>query len=236
MEETLLLERYEPMIRSIARQFHSRLVTRMEFEDLLQLGRLALIEAARRWDEDSGMPLEMWLRVRIRGKLVDQLHLSTGTTRAGVRQIRRQRLLLEAQESAAQVLNGRDETPRSDRAYVSMMFESLLMVQDLCGPNEEESIADAVGVERGSTRHPGSAEKLLLRQERYVRLMAAIERLSEPSRMIIRMHYLEDRSINEIADHIGTSRPWISRLHMRAVDRLRAILQGEELLDDESFW
>ncbi len=71
------------------------------------------------------MPLEMWLRVRIRGKLVDQLHLSTGTTRAGVRQIRRQRLLLEAQESAAQVLKrssaDRDAHPSADFIHQPMV-------------------------------------------------------------------------------------------------------------------
>lgn len=233
MDETLLLERYEPTIRLIARQFHTRLVTRMDFEDLLQVGRLALIEAARRWDADSGMPLDLWLRLRIRGKLVDQVHLSTGTTRAGVRQIRRQRLLLEAQESAAQALSGSVETAESDSRYVTMMFESLVMVQDLCGPDDDEGTLDVVGVERGSTRHPGSAEKLVLKQERYMRLLAAIERLSEPSRTIIRMHYVEDRSINDIAEHIGASRPWISRLHVRAIDRLRAILSGDEMGDED---
>ena len=53
------------------------------------------------------------------------------------------------------------------------------------------------------------------------RLKRAICDLPTRERVIVGMHYGQARTIREIADELGADRSWISRLHARAIGRLK---------------
>jgi RNA polymerase sigma factor for flagellar operon FliA len=53
------------------------------------------------------------------------------------------------------------------------------------------------------------------------RLREAMDSLPTRERVIVGLHYGEERSIREIASDLGSDRSWISRLHARALWRLK---------------
>lgn len=220
MDEQALLEQYEGMIGQIARHFLNTLPTRMDLADLCQIGRLALIEAARRYDPAGGLNLEAWLRIRVRGAIIDRMHKSTGASRTALRHYRRHKAMLEAQESAAHSAP-RDDSERSDAEYVNLMFEAIVMVQDIYANGTDDQVSVAVGVTKGQSNHPNDPERCLLDEEHMWRLATAIEQLPEPERTILDLHYLQEKSITEIAVTLELSRPWVSKLHMRALRLIR---------------
>jgi RNA polymerase sigma factor for flagellar operon FliA len=226
MDENALLEQYEAMIRSIARHFKETLPTRMDFADLCQIGRMALIEASRKFDPNAGMGLESWLRLRIRGTIIDRMHKSTGASRTAMRHYRRQRAFLDAQESALHAAPAEDSNS-ADFEFVTLMFEAIATVQDIYAQGTDDQIDRAIGITPGESNHPSNPEDVLLEDEGQTRLSRAIQSLTEPERTILELHYLKEVSITEIALRLELSRPWVSKLHMRALRQIREILADE---------
>lgn len=70
-ERNLLIERYLPKIRGIARQLSYRLPSSFEVEDLVQIAVVALIEASERYKEDTGSSWWSFVRDRCYGSMIN---------------------------------------------------------------------------------------------------------------------------------------------------------------------
>jgi RNA polymerase sigma factor for flagellar operon FliA len=55
-------------------------------------------------------------------------------------------------------------------------------------------------------------------------MQRALEGLPDQERFLIRGHYLEGRNFDELAAELGLSKSWASRLHTRALGRMRELL------------
>jgi RNA polymerase sigma factor for flagellar operon FliA len=60
------------------------------------------------------------------------------------------------------------------------------------------------------------------------RARKAMHRLPEKERRLLQLHYFEDKNLESAGAELGLSKSWVSRLHARAVDRLRQFLEEEE--------
>ena len=67
-----LARKYMPLVRKIAWHVHGRVSSAVEIEDLLQIGMLALVEAANSY-EDRGFGFPNYAQLRIRGAMIDHL-------------------------------------------------------------------------------------------------------------------------------------------------------------------
>jgi len=74
---------------------------------------------------------------------------------------------------------------------------------------------------------PGSSpSQVLLRQELRGRVQAALAQLAERDREVLVMRYLEQLSIREIAAVLAVSEGAVKSRHLRALQRLRTLLQS----------
>ncbi|MBL0925935.1 MAG: sigma-70 family RNA polymerase sigma factor [Sphingomonadaceae bacterium] len=78
-----LIEAHSPLVRRIAWHVHSRMSTAIEVEDLIQIGLVALVEAAQNF-EDRGLAFSPYAQTRIRGAMVDALRRDARMGRAGM--------------------------------------------------------------------------------------------------------------------------------------------------------
>jgi RNA polymerase sigma-70 factor (ECF subfamily) len=62
--------------------------------------------------------------------------------------------------------------------------------------------------------------------ERHVILFQLVERLPEAQARVIRLRFVEQRSIREIAQTLGRSEGAVKQLQLRAIENLRAQLEG----------
>ena len=74
-----LARRYMPLVRKIAWHVHGRVSSAIEIEDLLQIGMVALVEAANGF-EDRGLGFATYAQMRVRGAMID--HLRRHSTRS----------------------------------------------------------------------------------------------------------------------------------------------------------
>ena len=70
-----------------------------------------------------------------------------------------------------------------------------------------------------------SPEDSLLRGESAERVRAALKELPERERALLEGHYIEGRRFDLVAKELGISKSWASRLHTKALDRLRELLE-----------
>ena len=67
-----LARAHMPLVRKIAWHVHGRVSTAIEVEDLIQIGMIALVEAANGY-EDRGHAFATYATMRIRGAMIDHL-------------------------------------------------------------------------------------------------------------------------------------------------------------------
>src|SRR5690606_10324543 len=67
-----LVRAHMPLVRKIAWHVHGRVASAIEIEDLVQIGMVALVEAANSF-EDRGHAFATYATLRIRGAMIDHL-------------------------------------------------------------------------------------------------------------------------------------------------------------------
>ena len=61
------------LVKRVALHLKTRLPNFMELEELIQVGTIGLIEAAKSFDDSKGVEFEIFARTRIRGAILDQV-------------------------------------------------------------------------------------------------------------------------------------------------------------------
>lgn len=75
---------------------------------------------------------------------------------------------------------------------------------------------------------PGThASERLLREELQHRIRMALEKLSPRDREVLVLRYLEQLSLSEAVEVLGISEEAFTKRHMRAIQRLRRLLDGK---------
>src|SRR5690606_15097320 len=85
----VLARSHMPLVRKIAWHVHGRVSSAIDIEDLIQIGMVALVEAANGY-EDRGHAFSTYASVRIRGAMIDHLRRHATICRSAM--IRRREL------------------------------------------------------------------------------------------------------------------------------------------------
>jgi RNA polymerase sigma factor for flagellar operon FliA len=185
------------MVRGLAGRLFRELSLRGELDDLVAFGFGGLLEAKRRFDPSRGVRFKSYAYHRVRGAMLDGVRKMAGVPR------RAHAAMQEAsavQPSAAP--SGLDKA--FGRIRVSLSSDAPLQ-----GRFGEES-----------------PEEALIKQQSIQRVLKALQKLPERQRRVIRGWYFEGRRLDDVAQELGISKSWASRLHHQALDRLRASLSS----------
>lgn len=185
--------------------------------ELASAGALALVQAARAYDPETGVPFERYAALRIRGALVDELRGMDWLSR-GAR--RRARQLGEVSDQLTSHL-GRIPT-RAELATALGVGEDEVEaargdaeVKLLSIDGFDTTVADMV-LDSG----PGPEASVLANEQlRY--LTAGVEALPERLRYVIEQLFFADRPVVELAEELGVTQSRISQLRTEALTLLR---------------
>lgn len=215
-----LVEKYTPLIRSIARQIRARLSLSIEFQDLESYGRLGLLEASERFDYKVGVAFKTFAYYRIKGAIYDGLRKMQVITR-------RKDPRLKFEEAATQLLGGEASRGSSEMRRPSLKEE----IQELQG-----LVASMVPIYFLATetldqlKDPASDLKVedhAQRSQERAALRLALARLSKNEKALIESYYFKDMTLEEAAAGMGLSKSWASRLHARALSKLKDAMTPE---------
>lgn len=209
------------LVEIIARQVARKSGGHVELGDLISYGREGLLDAARRFDESRGVPFRAYANYRVRGSIIDGL-------RSMARLPRRVYERLGGLLAASRVSEGALEDlqvappPGSDRALAERALGEHLsniataLAVGLLAPTARDDEGQATPV----TGPESSPEEALGRAELLALVTRALDDLPDAERELVRRHYLNGERFDHVAQELGLSKSWASRLHTRALGRL----------------
>lgn len=189
-------------VRAVARQIHGRCPVWVEYEELVALGELGLVEARHRWREGCGASFLTFAHYRIRGTILD-----------GLREVSR------APKAFCSVLAF--EEAADDVSSAAGTDDNLAGLVDRLG---------AAHLLAGS--QPEAPPELAVSEERQLRVREALDALPPETRAILRDVYFEGKSISDLARAKSTHKSTVSRAHTKALAVLAGQLQQRRATDD----
>ena len=201
-------------MRSLAAQVRKQFNAQFEMDELTAWGQVGLLEAADRFDPRVGANFLTFAHYRIKGAIFDGLRkmgvLKGGSGRAG------QRLPGQPDRSRRSEAGGRSTTTWARSPGPSPGWR-------WCSPPASR----ASRVSSSPTISCRADERLELEQMRR-RVRAAIEKLPEKERKLLQGYYFQNKTLEEAGAEIGQSKSWASRLHARAVETLKQLLEEDD--------
>ena len=187
----------------------------VDLDDLMADGFAGLVEAKSRFDADKGVQVKTFAYYRIRGAILDGIRKNSFMPRRAYEQLRAAEAALGIGEALGEA-RAADPQGRKDvakcaetlHATISRLTASFVIAS--VGPDEEAQ---------------ESPEDSLLRGESAERVRAALKELPERERALVEGHYIKGRRFDLVAKELGISKSWASRLHTKALDRLRELLE-----------
>jgi len=215
-----LIERHTAMVRRIAWHVHSRVSASVELEDLIQTGLIALIEAARGY-EDRGHAFSTYASMRVRGAMIDQLRRDAKVSRSAMaarRRIAETRNQLEQQ-------NLRSPDSHEMAAALDMSTADYLALESSAQAIEQMSIDDHY-----SDHDPWfadsseAADARIERTQMSALLTQQLSQLSEREAMVLQLFFVEELNLHEIGAVLGIGAPRVCQIKKAALYKLRGQL------------
>lgn len=203
-----VLAEYRGLIRSVAHTVRRRYGLPFDLEEMEAAGAEGLLEATRAYDPARGYQFSTFAYYRIRGAIVDNCRrLGQMTRRTGAR---------AAFDAAANAIleDASLNAPAADDTAATVSWLGSV-VDDL-------ATAFQVAGGRGEIPDPTPGpEDLAARNESVGRLRAALTSLEPRERTLLKRHYSDGVALSVVAEEMGMSRSWASRLHTQTIKKLR---------------
>lgn len=208
-----LIERYRGMVAAMAHALAQRLPASVDPQDLVNAGIWGLIRALNTYRPERGATFVSFMRVRVRGAMLDELRHMDRFARAERQRVRRReqaiarlRDRLQREPSDAELAA---ELGLSERGYrLRFAAAGAVRVQDLDAgelPDEDAESPD----------DPVARADLMHRIE---------SSLSPVEWRVLRLHYFDGLSGKEVARRLRLSPARVCQIHGRVLSRLKARL------------
>jgi RNA polymerase sigma factor for flagellar operon FliA len=214
------------LVKTIAARMAHRVPSHIEFSELVSVGMMGLVEAARRYKPSLGVPFDAFARRRVHGAMVDSLRGMDWAPRS----VRRMRREIDGAISQLRHETKREPTEQeiaealsvTETAYQKMLDQiravDLAALRQLESPDEQPLLELAIESDEGPH---AKLERAELRQH----LARAIQQLPERERQILSLYYEHELTLAEIGAVIGVGESRVSQIRTQAIARLRTSLR-----------
>lgn len=216
-----LARKHMPLVRRLAWHVHGSMSSAVEVEDLIQIGLVALVEAANGFEDRGQVTFEQYLVTRVRGSMIDALRRQATLTRGAMRRKR-------AFNDAIKALS--DETGRAPdetaiAARLGVTIEKLRQEYATAEPVRFEPIDDVYTDDQPwfASDEPDAFEQLSQAELRTA-LVDAIAGLPVREAQVVQLYYVEELNLEEIGQVLGVSAARVCQIKKIAHDRLKKAL------------
>ncbi|MGL6044150.1 MAG: sigma-70 family RNA polymerase sigma factor [Sandaracinobacteroides sp.] len=213
------------LVRKIAWHTHARVSTALDIEELVQIGMVALIEAARTFEDRGLAAFSTYASVRVRGGMIDALRKQATMCRSA---LRKRRNLNAARERLAGRL-GRvptnDELATEMEVSVTDLHDMLTDTQGVRYESMDEVYSDhSIWF---ADEEPDALDKLQSQDMRKA-IASAIRDLPEREALVLQLYFVEELNLEEIGQTLGVGAARVCQIKKVALERVRARLSGWE--------
>jgi RNA polymerase sigma factor for flagellar operon FliA len=220
-----------PLVVGIARRMANLLPDHLDVNDFISDGAIGLLDAIDKYDDSFGVPFQSYIRLRIRGAIIDGLRDMDQVPRS-----------MRAFEKSIQCIRRKVEQGIQRPAESHEMAEALGLTLDeyfqeiaahmpptILG----ESKLQSVQFEEFVGFRPDVLENMI-RAETFKELVDLINQLSHKERQVIQWMYFENQLLRVIAEKMGYTESRISLLHRSALKKLQRALLHNQVVESTS--
>jgi len=212
------------LVKRVALHLKTRLPNFMELDELIQVGTIGLIEAAKSFDDSKGVEFEVFARTRIRGAILDQVRKLSYLPRSAIANIRDHneatsmlsgKLGREPSQSELADFMGKDlDSFHKERTH-AYRFQTVSL---------ESQLPDTVDTPTADLNEP---EANLEGGQMLEALAGSIESLPEREKTIVSLYYVEEMNLKEIGAVLDLSESRVSQILSSTIKVLRQDLAEE---------
>ncbi|HWF56655.1 MAG TPA: sigma-70 family RNA polymerase sigma factor [Solirubrobacteraceae bacterium] len=222
----LLVERYMPLARSLARRYVS---STEPLEDLVQIASYGLLGAIDRFDSARGVSFSSFAVTTILGELRHYIrdfgwgvHVPRGA----------QERALEVESAIRELTAGarREPTIPDLAEHLGWSVETVVEALQVSAGRRTSSLDLTVGgddEERRLADRLGREDAGFDQVDERLSIASGLPRMA---RQIVRLRFIEDLTQSEIAARVGISQMQVSRILRDSLDQLRAALASADAL------
>ncbi|MDA8597686.1 RNA polymerase sigma factor FliA [Porticoccaceae bacterium] len=212
------------LVKRVALHLKTRLPNFMELDELIQVGTIGLIEAAKSFDDSKGVEFEVFARTRIRGAILDQVRKLSYLPRSAIANIR-------DHNEATSILSGELGREPSQSELADFMGKDLdsfhkerTHAYRFQTVSLESQLPDTVDMPSADLNEP---EANLEGGQMLEALAGSIESLPEREKTIVSLYYVEEMNLKEIGAVLDLSESRVSQILSSTIKLLRQDLAEE---------
>ncbi|TPG14231.1 FliA/WhiG family RNA polymerase sigma factor [Sphingomonas koreensis] len=216
-----LARKHLPLVRRVAWHVHGSMSSAVEVEDLIQIGLVALVEAASSFEDRGQVTFEQYLLTRVRGSMIDELRRQATLTRGAMR---RRRAYNEAVAALTNAL-GRAPSEAQLAERLGVTIEKLRADFATAEALRFEPIDEVYADDQPwFASQDADAFEQLAEADLRGALVSAIGALPEREAQVIQLYYVEELNLEEIGLVIGVGAARVCQIKAAAHARLKKAL------------
>lgn len=215
-----IIENFMPTIRYWAKHYHYHYHQVLEFEDLVMVGIIGLIDAMNKYKRDKKNQFKTYAEFRIRGEIIDELRKQDWMTRS---ERNKQKKYKRAKDGLTEELG---------RSPTSMEMANVLPFKkrDIIRMEQYESGDTIKSYEEGVTQNEATLTNIEFESYAIKKTLSVLlDELPRTMKLIVTLKYFEDLNFQEISKVVNLSEGRICQLHAEAIDLLKEYLESEKI-------
>jgi RNA polymerase sigma factor for flagellar operon FliA len=218
-----LIRTHLGLVRKLAWQVHSRMSSSIDVEDLIQIGTVSLIEAARSFEDRGEATFATYATMRVRGGMIDALRRSATMVRSAIRRRRE----FAAARAALEGSLGRHATDAEMAERLDLTVEAYRLAANATQGIRQESIDDVYSdhSEWFADDAPDAFDHLA-RVRLKAAVSAAIGALPPRQALVLQLYYVEEMNLEEIGMTLDVGAARVCQIKKAALAKVRTSLAG----------
>ncbi len=205
------------LVHKTALHLKARLPDHVELEELIQIGMLGLLEAAKSFDPTQGADLGTFASKRIRGAILDEVRRRSPLSRTDSSHVK-------AEEQAIERIFSKTGKPPSASEIAEELDTSVEEYQRQRGRAQNyrtTSIDELEETGQASMVVDTNPEYEVESDEAKDWLTVEIGNLPEREQLVLSLYYNDEMNLKEIGAIIGVSESRVSQILSKVVEKLR---------------
>ncbi len=213
------------LVKRVALHLKARIPAFMELDELIQVGMIGLLEAARAFDVQKGIDFENFAVSRVRGAILDEVRNLSSLPRSAV-------AFNKSENKAIHTLASELGRAPTQSELAEHLGDDLDQYQKKRGTAKrfetfsiEVMTEEVMNIADERSRQPDAIV------EHYELLSAvgdAIGTLSEREQLLLSLYYVEEMNLKEIGATLGVTESRVSQLLSAIVKKLRSHMRIED--------
>lgn len=209
-----------PTIRYWAKHYHYQYHQVLEFEDLVMVGVIGLIDAMNKYKKDKKNQFKTYAEFRIRGEIIDELRKQDWMTRS---ERNKQKKYKKAKSSLTEEL-GRMPTSSEMNNVLPFKSKDMIRMQQYEAGETIKHYVEGETVQQGQLENTEFDVYSLKKT-----LSVVLEELPKTMRLIVTLKYFEDLNFHEISQVVNLSEGRICQLHAEALEMLKDFIEAQKI-------